>query len=98
MPDDGKISGLYERDFYAWSGEQARAIRAAQAAFSDSGTNDPRASLPALIPESTEDARALVRRSMDRHGEMVAAITFRLLDRSYTQEEILNDWWPDAPP
>ncbi len=32
MPPDGTNTGLYERDFYAWTIQQAEAIRAARAA------------------------------------------------------------------
>jgi hypothetical protein len=45
MPDDGKIPGLYERDFYAWSCQQARTIRAVRTALSDHRINDLRAAL-----------------------------------------------------
>ena len=171
MPDDGKISGLYERDFYEWSGDQARAIRAAQAALSDGRVNDVRASLtefdwenvaeeieslgrsdrrelgnrigtviehlsklefshapnpraswdetiirsrqhirkllrespslrgavPELVKEATADALEVARKAMARHGEVIAAVTARLSDRTYTPDQILDDWWPDSP-
>ena len=171
MPDDGKVAGLYERDFYEWSGDQARAIRAAQAALSDGRVNDVRASLteldwenvaeeieslgrsdrrelgnrietviehlsklefspatapragwedtiirsrqkirtilrespslrgavPELVRESTDDALELARKAMARHGEIVAAVTARFCDRFYTQDQILDDWWPETP-
>jgi hypothetical protein len=164
MPDDGK---LYEQDFYAWGNDQAKAIRAAQAAFRDSGTNDLRASLsgldwenlaeeieslsrkdrreltnriettiehllklacspaegpragwrdtvrrarteirnlvrespslrgalPELIAEAAEDAADLAARSMLDHGETGSE---RARDIRYTQDQILNDWWPES--
>ena len=77
MPDDGK---LYQQDFYAWSNNQAKAIRAARAAILDSGTNDLRASLGGLDWENLADA-----------------IAARRADRSYTQDQILDDWWPEMP-
>ena len=67
MPDDGKVSGLYERDFYEWSGAQARAIRAAQAALSDSCVNDVRASLSELDWENLAEEIETLGRS-DRQG------------------------------
>ncbi len=39
MPPDGTHAGLYERDFYAWTIQQAEAIRAARAAHL-ANTND----------------------------------------------------------
>ena len=168
MPDDGKVAGLYERDFYAWGYDQAKAIRAAQAAFLDSGTNDLRASLSAfdwenlaeeieslsrkdrrelgnriettiehllklefsptdgpragwrdtirrsrteirkilrespslraalveLIVEATDDAVDLAARSMADRGESGSD---RIRGVRYTQDQILNDWWPETP-
>ena len=171
MPDDGKISGLYERDFYAWSGHQAKAIRAAQAALSDTRVIDVRASLseldwenlaeeietlgrsdrrelenrigtviehllklefssaegpragsedtversrdeiatvlpdspsvrrllPEIVGARTESAHRTVRRWLARHGESANTDPVRLAERRYAPEQILNDWWPDAP-
>jgi hypothetical protein len=101
MPDDGKISGLYERDFYAWSGHQAKAIRAVQAALSDTRVNDVRASLSELdwenLAEEIETLGRSDRRWLARHGEPANKDLVRLAERRYTPEQILNDWWPDAP-
>ena len=170
MPDDGKISGLYDRDFYEWSGQQARAIRAAQVALSDSRVNDIRASLtemdwenlaeeieslgrsdrqglesriattiehllklefspaagpragweetvgrsrgeiamllrtspslrrflPEIIEDRTEGARRIARRSLAHYEELAQPISVSIAERCYTEDQILNDWWPEA--
>ena len=168
MPDDGK---LYEQDFYAWGNDQAKAIRAAQAAFSDSGTNNLRASLSgldwenlaeeieslsrkdrrellgrivtviehliklqfspaedprtgwretvrrsrqeiayilddspslrsqvgALAAKAHRDAHVLAADGLSVHGEIAYAIAARRTEPNYTQDQILDDWWPETP-
>ena len=85
MPDDGKISGLYERDFYEWSGDQARAIRAAQAALSDGRVNDVRASLTELDWENVAEEIESLGRS-DRQGleNRIATIIEHLLKLEFS--------------
>ena len=47
MPDEADIGGLYERDFHAWSRQQADALRAARDAIRQGGAL--RQDLPALL-------------------------------------------------
>lgn len=172
MPDDGKLSGLYERDFYAWSGHQARAIRTAQAALTDSGVNDLRATLteldwenvaeeiealgrsdrrellnristviehlvklkccvsaeprpgwretvrrsrmdieavledspslrrqvPDLIHKVDRTAVSLAVRALNDRGDAAGTALACLVPTMFTQDQILEDWWPDSPP
>ncbi|MEI7710181.1 MAG: hypothetical protein WCI94_02025 [Rhodospirillales bacterium] len=75
MPDDGT---LYRQDFFVWSNDRAKMIRAARAAVSDSGANDLRANLSG-------------------YGKIAHAIAAGCADRSYTQDRILDDRWPEMP-
>lgn len=97
MPDDGKISGLYERDFYAWGYEQAKAIRAAQAAFLDSGTNDLRASLSEFDWENlAEEIESLSRKDRRELGARIETTIEHLLKLEFSPTDGPRAGWRDT--
>ena len=94
MPDDGK---LYEQDFYAWGYDQAKAIRAAHAAFSDSGTNDLRASLSELDWENlAEEIEALSRKDRRELRERIATVIEHLIKLQFSPAEAPRAGWEET--
>jgi hypothetical protein len=97
MPDDGKISGLYERDFYAWGYEQAKAVRAAQSAFLDSGTNDLRASLSGLDWENlAEEIESASRKDRRELGNRIETTIEHLLKLEFSPADGPRAGWRDT--
>jgi hypothetical protein len=97
MPDDGKISGLYERDFYVWGYEQAKAVRAAQSAFLDSGTNDLRASLSGLDWENlAEEIESASRKDRRELGNRIETTIEHLLKLEFSPADGPRAGWRDT--
>jgi hypothetical protein len=93
MPDDGKIAGLYERDFYAWGYEQAKAIRAEQAVFLASGTNDLRESLSEF---DWEEIEALSRKDRRELGNRIETTIEHLLKLECSPADGPRTVWRDT--
>lgn len=97
MPDDGKISGLYDRDFYEWSGQQARAIRAARVALSDSRVNDIRASLTEMDWENiAEEIESLGKRDRRELQNRIATVIEHLIKLQLSPADEPREGWRDT--
>ena len=56
-----------------------------------------RPAVPELAVRAFSTAGRLVSASLEDHHERVAAAAVRQAVSPYTPDQILNDWWPDAP-
>jgi hypothetical protein len=50
--------------------------------------------LAEIIEDRTESARRIVRRSLTHYAELAQAVLVGIAERSYTEDQILGDWWP----
>lgn len=97
MPDDVKIQGLYEHDFYAWAGKQAEAIRAAHAALADRSVNDWRASLSDLDWKNlAEEIETLGRGERRELARRIATVIEHLIKLEFSPAAEPRAGWQDT--
>jgi Domain of unknown function DUF29 len=54
--------------------------------------------LASIIAAETRRGAKLAIRDLERYGELAGATVTRINARTYTQEQILGDWFPPEPP
>jgi hypothetical protein len=57
-----------------------------------------RQEVPREIEKQTRHAVRLAIRALEQHGEIDAAMTARVRAASYTDDQVLGDWFPEEPP
>lgn len=56
-----------------------------------------RVEVAGMIAVELPDAKALAAENLEEHGELDDAAQARLTAASYTEAQVLGDWFPDAP-